>query len=417
MTAVRGMPALPVLAAALRKTTECLAAEVVASSAQAPDWNELEWGIARSAAAMQGISALLANGVAWSGPPAWRDFLDQQREQGLLRDARIGALLVEIDAAARAHGVACVALKGAALRSLDLYRPGERPMADIDLLVAPGDLAAISAALTDVGYVEAFATQRHRVFEPRGSAEARGFAEHVDNPLKIEVHTEIVELLPVRQVDITERLWPASARSGLNHYPDLVAVLLHLLLHAAGNMRAHALRQIQLNDIAVIAGLLYDRDWRALLEWRKHAAAAWWMFPPLALTARYYPKHIPPEVLELARAACPRMLRFATARQSLTDVSWSNLRIHAFPGIAWSRTPLDVLRFVRSRVVPTRRALAELELTRKAQPQLDQVAWYGASHASRIARWLISRPPRVQTIVSVRAALESVGVEATKAAD
>jgi hypothetical protein len=417
VSATRDLPALPVMAAALRKTTERLAAEVVASSAQAPDWNELEWGIARSAAAMQGISALLANGLAWSGPPAWRAFLAEQREQSLLRDARIGAVLVAIDAAARGHGVACIALKGAALRSLELYRPGERPMADIDLLVARGDLAAVSAALTDVGYVEAFTTQRHRVFEPRGGAEARGVAEHVDNPLKIEVHTEISELLPVREVAITERLWPAKARSGLNQYPDLVAVLLHLLLHAAGNMRAHALRQIQLHDIALIANLLYDRDWRAVLEWRKDAAAAWWMFPPLALTARYYPKHIPLEVLELTRAACPRMLRFATARESLTDISWSNLRIHAFPGIAWSQTPLDVVRFVRSRVAPSRKALADLELARKAQPQLDQVPWYGASHGSRIARWLFSRPPRVQTIVSVRAALESVGVEATKAAD
>jgi hypothetical protein len=37
------------------------------------------------------------------------------------------------------------------------------------------------------------------------------------------------------------------------------------------------------------------------------------------------------------------------------------------------------------------------------------------SHGRRILRWLFSRPPRVQTIVSVRAALESVGVEARPA--
>jgi hypothetical protein len=177
-------------------------------------------------------------------------------------------------------------------------------------------------------------------------------------------------------------------------------------------MRAHALRQIQLHDIAMVAALFYDQDWATLLE-RRDGEAVWWLFPPLALTARYYPEHIPVEVLRAARAACPSILRIAAARQSLTDVSWSNLRIHAFPGIAWSRTPLEALRFVRTRVAPSRHSLAELELARRAQPQLNRVPWYALPHRARILRWLVSRPPRVQTIASVRAALES----ATKGAD
>jgi hypothetical protein len=137
----------------------------------------------------------------------------------------------------------------------------------------------------------------------------------------------------------------------------------------------------------------------------------------LALTARYYPKHVPKEVLRAARAACPSVLRLTSARQSLTDVSWSNLRIHALPGLEWSRSPLDALRFLASRVAPSRRSLAQIEAARRDQPQLDHVPWYGVSHGSRMVRWLFSRPPRVQTIVSVRAALESVAISATKAAD
>ena len=281
-------------------------------------------------------------------------------------------------------------------------------MGDVDLLVASGDLQSIAAAMADIDYVEAFTTHRHRVYEPRRKVAPRGFGEHVDNPLKIEIHTAVAEPLPVRKVDITERLRSGRAQPGLHNYPDLVSLLLHLLLHAAGNMRAHALRQIQLHDIAMVASLLYDRDWSALLEQRHGDEQPWWLFPPLALTARYYPAHVPPEVLRAAQAACPRILRLAAVRQSLTDVSWSNLRIHALPGIAWSRTPLDALRFMLSRASPSRRSLAELELARRAQPQLDQVPWYGVSHGGRIFRWLFSRPPRVQTIVSVRAALESM---------
>jgi hypothetical protein len=38
----------------------------------------------------------------------------------------------------------------------------------------------------------------------------------------------------------------------------MAELMRHLLLHAAGNMRAHALRQIQLHDIALLAGKLAD---------------------------------------------------------------------------------------------------------------------------------------------------------------
>jgi hypothetical protein len=271
--------------------------------------------------------------------------------------------------------------------------------------------------MADIGYVEAPPRERHRVFEPRDIAPTRGFGEHIDNPLRIEIHTAIVEPLPFSKVDITVRLTSGSERPGLNHYPDLVALMSHLLLHAAGNMRAHALRQVALHDIALVANLLYDNDWRALLEREDGDDAPWWLYPPLALTARYYKAHIPPHVLQAAAALCPRALRFAADRQSLTDVSWSNLRIHAFPGVVWARTPLEALRFVRSRMLPSRRSLAEIDMARQAQPQLDTVPWYGVPHGRRILRWLTSRPPRVQTIVSVRAALESARSAAPGAAD
>lgn len=405
------LPPFKVLAAALRRTTERLARELAEPTDSAPDWNAIEWAVARSAAAMQGISTLLANNLSWPGPPAWLTFLAEQREQSMLRHECIGALLARIDSAMGEHGVECVALKGAALRTLDLYRPGERPMGDIDLLVASRDQSAVAAAMADIDYVEAFTVQRHRVYAPRHKPAPRGFGEHVDNPLKIEIHTAVAEPLPVRSVDVTERLW-RPVRRGLNDYPDLVSLLLHLVLHAAGNIRAHALRQVQLHDIALVAGLLHEKDWHALLEPRD-GETRWWLFPPLALTARYYPGRIPPDALRAASAACPRLLRVAIARQSLTDVSWSNLRIHAFPGIAWSRTPLDALRFMLSRVSPNQRSLAQLDLARRNQPQLDSLPWYGISHGSRILRGLFSRPPRVQTIVSVRAALESVGPSGT----
>ena len=69
------------------------------------------------------------------------------------------------------------------------------------------------------------------------------------------------------------------------------------------------------------------------------------------------------------------MLRLASARETLTGVSWSNLRIHAFPGMAWSRSPLEALRYAQQRVMPDRVAIDELSHLESAQPALRQVPW------------------------------------------
>jgi hypothetical protein len=329
---------------------------------------------------MQGISTLLASSLPWTGSSLWQSFLDRQREQSVLRHERIGELLAKIDDATRQARVSCVGLKGTALRALGIYAPGERPMGDIDLLVRAEDLDSIDSALGSLDYSHAFTSRRHIVYEAQHKTELYGFGEHLQNPLKIEVHTAVAESLPVSKVDITSDLHPATGYPGLNAYPDLAALLLHLMLHAAGSMKAHALRQIQLHDIAMLSRQLDDDDWNSLLEKSDSNKCRWWLFTPLALTERYYPDSIPSDVLKHAHESCPRILRIAADRQRLTDVSWSNLRIPAFPGIAWSRTPLEVLRVVRHRVFPERVALSELEQSLLAQPQLDSIPWYQLSH-------------------------------------
>jgi hypothetical protein len=89
----------------------------------------------------------------------------------------------------------------------------------------------------------------------------------------------------------------------------------------------------------------------------------------------------------------------------LTDVSWSNLRIAAFPGIEWARSPLEALRFANSRILPGKAALGELESAVNLLPEMRTIPWYGQRHATRIVRWLFTRPPRVQTMRSVLDAL------------
>jgi hypothetical protein len=399
-----GLPPYRTLAAALRKTTEVLAREVVRPSESAPDWNEIEWAIARSVAAMQGITMLLANRLRWRGPSAWEAFLAQQREQSLLRETRLGDLIARIDSAARDAGIGCVALKGAALRSLGLYAPGERPSGDVDLLVRKSDAAAVGALLRSLDYTLLEDVQRHTSYVPRKLTTPNVLGEHADNPIGVEVHAVVFEALPVEVVDITTLLQPLRTEPGVNPYPSVTALLLHLLLHAAGNMKCHALRHVQLHDIALLLGRLGAADWDTLLEAAK-AGELWWTFPPLAMTLRYYDCRVPPALLSHIRRSCPAILRRVSDRQRLTDVSWSNPWISAVPGIAWSRSPIEALRYAWSRAVPDRDTLEEVRTALEIQPQLGVVPWYQVSQSKRIVRWLLSRPPRVHTITSVAAAL------------
>jgi hypothetical protein len=393
------------VAAALRNTTEVLARELACSSNQAPTWTEFEWLIARSVVAMHGIASLLLMNLRWLGPPAWQQFLDEQRRQTAARHVLIAELLDMIDARARTANVVLVALKGAALHARKIYAAGERPMADIDLLVHADDASAAARLLTDCGYAASCNIRRHQIFLPvdRGKLDPKILGEHVDTPIKIELHTRIYEHLPVSVTDITPEVYPFRPIAGLNSYPSSIALMLHLLLHAAGNIRARALRLIQLHDIAALAGHFTKDDWSGMLSPSVQRSKLWWAFPPLALTSNYYPRSIPPEVLASVRKQCPRLLR--ARRFSLTDVSWSNIRIEALPGWEWSRTPREVAQFLGSRIWPSAIARAELKKGAAAIPGSCTVGWYESSHRTRILRWVFSRPPRVQTLLSVRAAL------------
>jgi hypothetical protein len=392
--------------AALRTTTEFLARELRCPGIEPPTWSNFEWRIARAAAALQGISALLSDVLRWKGPDEWQAFLVEQKNHTLLRHQRITQLLARMDSRARGDGVAIVALKGAALHDLGLYRPGERPMGDIDLLVNACDLEAGGRLLKSIGYAESFTNRRHKVFEPTEKKSHAGLGEHIDNPINVEMHTGIAERLPWFEIDITALEFPAHARPGLNPYPSLAALMRHLLLHAAGNMRARALRHIQLHDIALLAGRMQRGDWQELIEAHAGERTLWWALPPLRLTARYYPDAIPPPTLAETERRCSRLLRQVSRRHELSDVSWSRLRIQAFPGIEWSRSPMEAAAFAASRVWPSRAALSELSEAVTVQPSLTTTPWYHQSHGRRILRWVFSRPPRVQTMFSVRAALE-----------
>ena len=192
-------------------------------------------------ASLHGISPLLASHLRWPGPPGWQQFLHEQRQHTVLRAARLQQSLQLIETHARAENVGFVALKGVALCELQMAQRGERPMSDLDVLVREDASAAMTRALVAAGLRQTNASWKEQVFVPVGSAQAGGFGEHADNPIKVDLHTRISERLPRQLVDISALIAPATLRIGLNPYASRAALMTHLLLrHAAGEMVFHS---------------------------------------------------------------------------------------------------------------------------------------------------------------------------------
>ena len=398
MTEQTRLPPTREIGAALRKTTERLARELATPTDEAPVWSDFEWRAAMAASVMHGVSALLANRLRWRGPVFWEAFLAEQKEQGLLRQQRIEALLARMHAAAEQAGLGLLALKGSALLTMALYEPGERPMSDIDLLVREEDFDAAAQLLESLDYERELMNWKHLNLVPRDMLAAPHLGEHVDNPIKFDLHTRVVERMPVNEVEITAHTLPAQMRCGLNSYPSQIALMRHLLMHTAGNLREKAIRLIQMQDIARLAQRLSPAEWQTLLS---NAADMWWALPPLSMVERYLPGTIPPLALDRLRTACQPWLRLSLHQQCVADVSLSRIELPALPGLEWSRSPADPLMMGFKRIFPDRVPPMPKRATEGAWPAASDSDWTVRSRLWKIVRWMAARPARVPTLNAV----------------
>ena len=414
MSAEIRIPAANVVQAALRTTTERLAHELAQPTDVTPTWSEFEWRAARAAAAIHGVSPLLAATLRWRGPAGWDAFLVEQRGHTEIRHQRIDALTRLINQRARDIGLPMTALKGAALHAMGFYVAGERPMADLDLLVRESDMPAATGLLEEQNFREKLAFWKNRVFAPNAASASTStgdapttshLGEHRDNDIKIELHWRIRERLPLEMTDISPLVFPANPHPGLNGYPTLAGLLLHLVLHAAGSMASRDLRLVHLHDLALVSRRMQSDDWQEILNQGGAGTGPWWCLPPLRLASRYYPDIVPAPVLAGLERGCPVWLNRLTARQSLTDVSLSSVWIRAFPGIEWSQSLAATFKYVAGRVRPD----AETRTIRRADAASARWAsdsrWQGLSQGSRITRWMTSRPTRTATMYVIREAL------------
>lgn len=192
---------------------------------------------------------------------AW---LNGQLEANRERIRRLHEELAAALAAMAGRGVRVMPLKGALLTTRAGADPAIRPMADLDLLVAPGDRAAATAALVGLGYLRRPDGNRrptHDVFEGQDGGRVRSWdGEHPDNPRRIELHTEVRRHLWVwtDDDDLTEYLWSGARDGDVLGQPAAVpsdaGLLAHLAVHATCDLLVGRGRLIQWLDLAGLAG-------------------------------------------------------------------------------------------------------------------------------------------------------------------
>jgi hypothetical protein len=260
--------------------------------------------------------------------------------------------------------------------------------------------------LQALGYVESYAQWKHRVFKPINGQPVPGLGEHRDTQVNIELHVRIQERLPVSTVDITERVLPPDMHPGLNGYASIAALMGHLLLHAAGNTCNRSLRLMHLHDIALLSARMSADEWFELGE-RHEGGPPWWMWPSLRLVDRYYPRVVPAGVLARFERQCPLLLRTVSRRQSMTRVSCSELWLHPFAGMEWSRSAGDLGRYLENRIRPSQEAVQERADMVRTQLWLQGQGWPTRSHARRALSWLVRPVPRMDMLYAVRAAMDS----------
>lgn len=398
------LPPMKVVQAALATTTEILARELAQPSAREPQWSSSEWRIARAAASLHGIAPLLARVLRWKGPEGWQDFLRDQFAHTAVRQARLLEFLGELDRAAREQGVPFIALKGQALHALGLYSPGERPMADLDLLTRADDAKALAVILRAMRFRQTAETWKHSVFEPEAAQTCAPFGEHGSNPLKVDLHTRLMEILPLRPVEIAGLMLPARPAGGLNPYASNGALMIHLLLHAGGAILSRTLRMIQLHDIALLSTRMSQADWTEVTQLEATERGLWWAYPALQMVQRYYGL-IPRRVLDQAAGSCRWPLRVSARHRTVTDVSFSDLRRSALAGIEWSQSIAEVLQYAGQRAVLTARILARRRVASDAQLVPAESLKVYIERRERRTQWYALRPVRPAGLDAVRKAL------------
>jgi len=231
-------------------------------------WDEVHWVIARQVIFTQGLGAVLYRKIAdtevGSGLPVeFLSWLQSAYLNNKARNTRLYEDLLILLAEANRDGIEVMPLKGILLAQKYYPDIGLRPMADLDLLVRPGDRQRIAAILTKHGYAYIPSPSiypNHDYYLNTGGELVIDYqGENPDNPRPVEIHVVVRRSMwgDVSTIDLTESLWEGSKGSEISGehvcLPSRQSLLTHVLLHALQHFLISTGRVIMWLDIAALA--------------------------------------------------------------------------------------------------------------------------------------------------------------------
>lgn len=371
------------------------------------NWSALESCIGLKTASILGLLPMLharaQQGELNLDAPAlavWPELLAEQHALTQQRNQRLLNYTARILALAQAKHVTLMPLKGMDVLTQVYADIGLRPTSDIDLLVQPTELERATDVIQAAGFECTARTKRHAIFALPNSRVVSKFGEHPDNPIKVELHTSVQNTMPMESCDLTATLWQ-EARTEMRPdmpsatYPSRPSLMVYEMLHAANHAMIRSLRFPSLYDMKLLAERLSSEEWHTVAHLLTTNEHFWWAYVPLSLVIRYFGlTSLPPEVLALSRRIATPALRRLGDSLGLSQFSVCDLRPSVLRHrLAFARNTSEVVRYLRSQMLPTRDELNEWNVERT---QWSATMTPAHSYLHRIRRWLDPNVSRIE---------------------
>ncbi len=311
-------------------------------------------GVAASAAGMGPLLGFWSATGRVDAQQSVRELLAQHLDHGRQRAARLRQELERILVPFADRGIEVLVLKGTDTSYRYFPEPGTRPSSDLDLLVAPQDVAAARSVLQNLGFAEegpGHGDRYRSTWTPPGGDGIRSLElAHADNPWSVDLHVSLDrEMFPDRPMTFGTPPPTPGPRDGeiWQEFSRPVWVLREplLLAYLAAHTSSHfyAITLVRLVELVLVARRDFaGDDWRAFADFVRRTATGRFVFPALYLAERLAPGTMDALTLEEVEAAAPLWLR--TRVRATTPASAQ--RLHPYPfgeRFLWATTLAELL--------------------------------------------------------------------------
>ena len=311
-------------------------------------------GVAASAAGMGPLLGFWCETGRVDAPQSVLDLLALHLDHGRRRAARLRLELERILVPFAERSIEVLVLKGTDTAYRYFPEPGTRPSADLDLLVAPHDIAAAGTVLRNLGFAEegpGHGDRYRSTWSPPGVDGIRSLElAHADNPWSVDLHMSLDrEMFPDRPMTFGTPSPTPGPRDGevWQEFSRPVWVLREplLLAYLAAHTSSHfyAITLVRLVELVLVARRDFRADnWPAFADLVRRTATGRFVFPALYLAEQLAPGTIDPLALEEVAGAAPRRLRKLV--RATTPASAQ--RLHPYPfseRFVWATSLKEVL--------------------------------------------------------------------------